>query len=118
MKKIKAVTCSALFGFLSFVGIELLNVERASGPGIIDGVIIFSAGLAGLYVARYISWGGLVGGLTGFFAGFYGLLLLLALLWPGRTYERGLEFMLFGAVAGFLIGGYALSRYLNARAAR
>ena len=119
MSALKMIICSFLLGTTFLVFINVLNhISGLDIPPMVLYVFSVSCFFLGGWLGRYISWGWLLGGLMGALLGLYGLLITLALLWEGRSYEDGLGYLLLSAGVGMLMGGYALSRVFKNRGRR
>lgn len=116
MKVFKALMCSILMGIFSVVALEVVSMKGVQVELLLYGGLVVVGLVFGGFLSRYISWSWLLGGSVGMLLGFYGLLLLLAVLWPNRSYESGLGWLFISAGVGLLVGGYTLSKAFKMRA--
>lgn len=112
----KAFICSFVMCVFTIVALEVVSMKGVQVGLLCYGTLVVMGLTLGFSLGRYISWGWLLGGGAGIFVGFYGLLLLLAGLWPNRSYEDGLIWLFIGAGIGMLIGGFTLSKSFKKRA--
>lgn len=118
MRIIKKVTFGLLVAMGSMLALEINALRAGTLHPAYYLMAAISTFIAGAICSRFISWGFLIGAVSGAILGFYSLLLVLAFLWPVRTYEDGLIYLLIAAGTGALISGAVLPKVMKRLVAR